>query len=491
MNSWEECLSILQDNKHKTFFVNHEGTEYTYQMLLQHVERMSTILESKVPDGEIAWIGKNNFLFYVVVLSCIKCRRPVFIFYNSWKQKQISENIVKNKITNILFDAEVNVNLSDDEKEYVNLFRVTETDMEGISETAISGHTNAKVDIFLATSGTTGTNKWVGHSCHFILQNMKKLASRVQFTSDDCIHSILPLYTSNGMTITFFLPFSMGATIFQDFLVSPFTLSELFHRGHMHHATVLSLVPSIISMMNRINWDVETETVDRSLYKFCICGTAPLSEKEREAFQSRFGVPVYTNYGLTEVLFVASQNALYHGVGSSGQLLDGVRIHCDNEIQIEKPEDSLIYLNQEEDSDFFFTGDLGEVQEGELYITGRKKQIAICGGYNVNTNAVEEIIHSLEGIQDVVCFGLEKDIQGEELIAAVVLDKHVEKVDYVRDYISEHYPAYMVPKIIRMRKIPRNDVGKPDYRLLKQMIIEKDIAKIQKESLYTLKSKGN
>ncbi|MGH2605247.1 MAG: acyl-phosphate glycerol 3-phosphate acyltransferase, partial [Anaerolineales bacterium] len=76
---------------------------------------------------------------------------------------------------------------------------------------------------------------------------------------------------------------------------------------------------------------------------------------------------------------------------------------------------------------WFLTGDLGYLAGGQVYITGRKKDLIIVGGKNIYPQDVEYLINKVSGVYPgrVVVFGIPNPQLGTEDIAAVVeVDPH-------------------------------------------------------------------
>src|SRR5215467_4966899 len=74
---------------------------------------------------------------------------------------------------------------------------------------------------------------------------------------------------------------------------------------------------------------------------------------------------------------------------------------------------------------WYWTGDLGFCADGELYVTGRKKDLIIVAGKNIYPQDIEEIVSRHPAIHDgpVVATGLYNEDQGtEEIIIAAELE---------------------------------------------------------------------
>ncbi len=73
------------------------------------------------------------------------------------------------------------------------------------------------------------------------------------------------------------------------------------------------------------------------------------------------------------------------------------------------------------DDDWFLTGDLAELHDGRLRITGRIKDIVIRNGLNIPIAEVDGMVASLPGIVQCAGYGVADDVTGERLAMAVRL----------------------------------------------------------------------
>ena len=73
------------------------------------------------------------------------------------------------------------------------------------------------------------------------------------------------------------------------------------------------------------------------------------------------------------------------------------------------------------DDDWFLTGDLAELHDGRLRITGRIKDIVIRNGLNIPIAEVDGMVASLPGVVQCAGYGVADDVTGERLAMAVRL----------------------------------------------------------------------
>ncbi len=75
---------------------------------------------------------------------------------------------------------------------------------------------------------------------------------------------------------------------------------------------------------------------------------------------------------------------------------------------------------------WYWTGDIGFLMDGELYVTGRKKDLIIVGGKNIYPQDVEEIVSSHPVIHDgrAVALGiLNPDLGTEDIVIAAETER--------------------------------------------------------------------
>ena len=100
----------------------------------------------------------------------------------------------------------------------------------------------------------------------------------------------------------------------------------------------------------------------------------------------------------------------------------------------------------------FLTGDIGRVdQDGELFVTGRLKDLIIRGGVNITPKAVEDTIYRLDDVEEVAVVGIPHPVYGEEVAAVVKVresrQEHVSMAD-VKKFCDENIASFQRPKFI-------------------------------------------
>jgi long-chain acyl-CoA synthetase len=148
--------------------------------------------------------------------------------------------------------------------------------------------------------------------------------------------------------------------------------------------------------------------------RFFISGGAPLAPEIIEFFMSA-GIQIMEGYGLTEAAPSVSINPF--GAlrpGTVGKPLEGieVRVADDGELLVKGPIVMKGYYQDEAATaqvlrnGWLYTGDLAEIEDGYIRITGRKKDILVTsGGKNISPAVIENLIVEDDLVSQVMVYG--------------------------------------------------------------------------------------
>jgi len=155
-----------------------------------------------------------------------------------------------------------------------------------------------------------------------------------------------------------------------------------------------------------------------------------------------------------------------------------VRIGACDEILLRGPNLMLGYLDDPvataaaiDGDGWLHTGDAGRLDAaGYLTITGRIKDMYICGGFNVYPAEVEQVLARLDGVAESAVIGVPDPRLGEAGRAFLVPRAgHALAEADVLAFCRERLANYKVPRRVVFRDaLPRNASGKVLKRVLKE-----------------------
>jgi acyl-CoA synthetase (AMP-forming)/AMP-acid ligase II len=203
-------------------------------------------------------------------------------------------------------------------------------------------------------------------------------------------------------------------------------------------------------------------TISTHRLRYISSGGAPLDLAWKQKVEAFFGLPLYNGYGLTET--TAGIAATHPGAANAGtscgkalggqQLrIDGVNADAVGEVVVRGPNIMLgYYRNPEEtakvlDADGWFkTGDLGYLDDtGNLYITGRKKELIIRSGFNVYPLEVEAALNQHPSVVQAAVIGVTHN-SNEDIVAFVQpLAGTTLTPDTLKAHLADRLAAYKHP----------------------------------------------
>ena len=274
------------------------------------------------------------------------------------------------------------------------------------------------------------------------------------------------------------------------FIIVPgLSISGVIELIEKEKATLFMGVPYVFALMNSM---AEKEGITHDISSLRICGSAgaPLPETTAMQFKQYFGYNLIDFWGLTEATCHITCQSLNGDAkfGSVGKALPGweIKVVDDNGSELVEGQDGEIlarsvavmkgYYNNPVLTEktlkdgWLYTGDIGRIDEdGNLFITGRSKEMIIRKGQNVYPSDIENILSSYEKVDEVAVVGLQDEIRGEILRAVVkIRTGEIASEQEIRQYCFDRIANYKVPKqVVVVQSMPRTDDGSIDKQLLK------------------------
>src|SRR6266481_2949997 len=334
------------------------------------------------------------------------------------------------------------------------------------------------------TSGSTGDPKGVMLTHANLLANIRAIGEAVQIGPDDVGISWLPLYHDMGLIGAWLTLLHFGTPLVVmsplAFLTRPERWLQAFHK---HRGTIAAAPNFAYELCVRKIADKDIKGIDLSSWRAALNGAEPVNPETLERFAERFAsygfrreaqLPVY---GLAEAAlavtvpplnrgplvdrieretFTAQGRAVPAGLGdetaiafvSSGKPLPGHDVCIVAEHGNEVPDRTEGFLwfrgpsatagyyrnpkatetllprgpaTGEGEYAWVNSGDRAYCAEGEIYVTGRVKDIIIKSGRNLYPHEVEDLAARADGIRKgcIVAFGWTDEAAGTEKLVVV------------------------------------------------------------------------
>ena len=220
-------------------------------------------------------------------------------------------------------------------------------------------------------------------------------------------------------------------------------------------ATGASLVPTMLARL------VAAGTPPPPHLRTALTGGGPLDPQLAEAAR-RLGWPVRETYGLTEMGSMVTLDGVpvpgAHLRLDDGRILVGGAMRCDGY----ESDDGL-----QPAAAWHATGDLGELVDGRLRVTGRQAELIVSGGENVAAPEVEAALAAHPLVSEVCVVGLPDAAWGECVAAAVVLRGAIDG-DGLAAWLQPRLAGYKRPRRWSfVEALPRTALGKLQRHLVR------------------------
>lgn len=373
------------------------------------------------------------------------------------------------------------------------------------------------------SSGTTGLQKGVALSHQAVFNQLNAYGRAIALSDDDVIVSWLPLYHDMGLIAGFLAPILERVPLV---LMSPFDWVRAPYRlmrSVSNYRGTLTWLPNFAyNFCAQKIRERDLDGLDLSSWRLIVNCSEPVRWESHQAFYEKFKpyglkeIALQTSYAMAENVFGVTQSDLSRTPlveevdrdafitehiarpatngrpvmkwMSSGRPLSNTRLRVLNETgkdvlegvigEIALQSDCMLteYYNRPDitmkafTDGWYLTGDFGYISNGELFVTGRKKDMLIIGGKNIYPQDIEAIAYEIPAVHPgrVVVFGIFDERSGTEevvLIAEVDVEAESERLsiaDKIRMHVTKNSAiALRHVHIVGPKWILKTSSGKP------------------------------
>lgn len=346
--------------------------------------------------------------------------------------------------------------------------------------------------VHLETSGSTGEPKSVVLTERQIAWTADQICRSHKLGPSDRGLSVLPFFHVNAPVVSLCASLVAGSSV----VIAPrFSVRHFWNWVQEYEITWASIVPTILALLLQ----TRKPRNQHDTLRFVRTASAPLPASHLRHFEQQFGVPVIETYGLTEAASQVCANPLapeLHIPGSVGrptgvalrvcrprveddsdQILVDIAPGKIGELCVTGPSVILGYARGAGQGSFvdgwFRTGDLGyQDADGYVYITGRLRDVIICGGENIAPREIEEVLLASADVREVAVIGRPDPIYGEQVVAFVAVSSPWtdDLEQRLHDHCAERLSAQKTPAaFIEVEALPRTPTGKVDRQRLRNI----------------------
>jgi acyl-CoA synthetase (AMP-forming)/AMP-acid ligase II len=409
---------------------------------------------------------------------------------------------------------------------------------------------HSSVALLQYTSGSTSEPKGVIVTHGNLLHNEARIRAITASHEKDVMAGWLPHFHDMGLIGMLLHPLYVGADLVfmapGTFMKRPIRWLELMSRYRVTHTAAPDFAYDLCA---RTATDSQVAELDLSAVRIAITGAEPVRARTLDRFMERFGRAGFKReaftpcYGMAEVTLLASGGSTLgqlHVLNAdaaaleSGAILDappheGLQLvgngrYIEGELQIVDPASAIMlparrvgeiwlrgpsvaagYWRNAEltnatfhaytadgDGPYLRTGDLGFVANGEVYVTGRLKEMLIVNGRNLYPQDLESAIsesHPSLYSGSAVVFSLPADRDSvvviQELRENGVKDVPLQELkSRIKDTLLRSF-GIAGPHVVLARRgsIPRTTSGKVQRQLMRELFLKGQVTSLPAEAM--------
>lgn len=326
------------------------------------------------------------------------------------------------------------------------------------------------------SSGTSGEPRWIAFTESQLLADVVQIKAAMGLRPEWPNYAILSLSHSYGFSnlilplVVFGIPLIIGGSPFPENVVRDLQDVPEF---------VIPAAPAIWK-----TWlDSGILNTLSGRLKVAVSAGAPLDIQLEQAVWERTGIKIHNFYGSSECGGIAYDSSELPRTDPqfAGFRMPNVELRklpeSGGRLEVRGPTVGLAYWPAPHTSllqGVFQTGDIGEVRNQEVYLTGRATDQINVAGRKVAPETVESALLKLPGVERCLVFGIASENwqRGEEVAATLALDSDLPESEWnweeMRSLLSEKLRPWEIPRKIwitsELRPNERGKLSRVEWR---------------------------
>lgn len=470
-DAWPERIAVIDEFRH-----------LSYQAFGEEVSRLATILSDRSSETPVGILIGNRIEHLSLLIAADQVGVPVAPLDPRWSGSKLSAGLALLGITFVVATLDQRERLQGYDVLFVDDvthgYHPQVAQAEPLIETR---PVDGAIHLYGLTGGTSGRSKAVSISRSASVARI--ISQIVEFGADRDRRflAMTPLFHGAARSLAL-AHLWVGASVH---LEPEFSAKEMMHLLSTTCHTTFVVPTMVVDLLEEPNRMPES-------VRF-ICSGAPLIKDVVRKFQDQISFNLYNYFASVEAGGIALLRPEEHATSSEdvGHPIFGTHVEIVAEngssngvgvVAVRGPSTCSGVISEEsetfEEGSLLLTGDRGSLDAlGRLTLHGRKDDVIITGGVNVDPSEVERaLLNSLPEIESVMVVGMPDRRWGQKVVAAFTggPGKHLELKD-VKARLRGALTSEKRPKeYVQFETLPTTRLGKPDRKRLAEILAEKE-----------------